>query len=241
MELEAVCVVLSICRLCRYLFSVFFLIFIDHECLQQISKIGESKPRIQRWMEFLSAYNYHLPYRRGRDNVDADLLSRLPIPPAAEDISGSSALTDPYDLGIYLIRACGYTTSSCPIPGVSLGEPTPSSHNNQGIGQDLFLTPVLRGLPLTKDDFRTHRAPMPLRRMTGPTAGTFVTSTDKPCPSYVTDDQLETSRSNRAGRTRSRTPILTGNTPLRPDYRMAARSGFTASAAPAPPPKAPFR
>ena len=241
MELEAVCVVLSICRLCRYLFSVFFLIFIDHECLQQISKIGESKPRIQRWMEFLSAYNYHLPYRRGRDNVDADLLSRLPIPPAAEDISGSSALTDPYDLGIYLIRACGYTTSSCPIPGVSLGEPTPSSHNNQGIGQDLFLTPVLRGLPLTKDDFRTHRAPMPLRRMTGPTTGTFVTPTDKPCPSYVTDDQLETSRSNRAGRTRSRTPILTGNTPLRPDYRKAARSGFTASAAPAPPPKAPFR
>ena len=55
MELEAGCVVWSICRLRRYLFSVFFLIFTNHECLQQISKIDESKPRIQRWMEFLSA------------------------------------------------------------------------------------------------------------------------------------------------------------------------------------------
>ena len=63
MELEAGCVVWSIRRLGRYLFSVFFPIFTDHECLQQISKTGESKPRIQRWMEFLSAYNYRLSYR----------------------------------------------------------------------------------------------------------------------------------------------------------------------------------
>ena len=39
MELEAGCVVWSIRRLHRYLFSVFFEIFTDHECLQQISKI----------------------------------------------------------------------------------------------------------------------------------------------------------------------------------------------------------
>ena len=75
MELEARCVVWSIRRLRRYLFSKFFLIFTDHECLQQISKIGESKPRIQRWMEFISAYNYRLSYRRGRDNANADFLS----------------------------------------------------------------------------------------------------------------------------------------------------------------------
>ena len=107
MELEAGCVVWSIRRLRRYLFSVFFLIFTKHECLQQIIKIGESKPRIQYWMEFLSAYNYRLSYRRGRDNAIADFLSRLPIPPTADDILGSSALTDPDDLGVYLIRACG--------------------------------------------------------------------------------------------------------------------------------------
>ena len=118
MELEHGYVVWSIRHLRRYFFSVFFLIFSDHECLQQISKIGESKPHIQRYMEFVSAYNYRLSYRRGRDNANADFLSRLPIPPTAEDISGSSALTDPDDLGVYLIRACGYTTPSYPIPGV---------------------------------------------------------------------------------------------------------------------------
>ena len=137
MELEAGCVVWSIRSLRRYLFSVFFLIFTDHECLQQISKIGESKSRIQRWMEFLSVYNYRLSYRRGRDNANADFLSRLPIPPIAEDISGSSALTDPDDLGVYLIRACGYTTPSCPIPGVGLGGLTPPSDNNLGTGGTL--------------------------------------------------------------------------------------------------------
>ena len=95
MELEAGCVVWGIRRLRRYLFGVYFLVFTDHQCLQQICKIGETKPRIQRWMEFLSAYNFRLSYRRGQDNANADFLSRLPLPPIAEDISGASALTDP--------------------------------------------------------------------------------------------------------------------------------------------------
>ena len=241
MELEAGCVVWSIRRLRRYLFSVFFLIFTDYERLQQISKIGESKPRIQRWMEFLSACNYRLSYRRGRDNASADFLSRLPIPPTAEDISGSSALTDPDDLGVYLIRACGYTTSSCPIPGVGLDGLTSLSSNNPGTGSNPSPTLVLGGLHLTKDDFRTHRSPMPLRRMTGPITSPFATPTDGPCLSYAINDQHEIPRSDGARHTRSRTATLAGNTPLRSDYRKVARSGFAASAAPAPPPKTSFR
>ena len=63
MELEAGCVVWSIRRLRPSLFGVYFPVFTDHQCLQQIYKVGESKPRIQRWMEFLSAYNFHLSYR----------------------------------------------------------------------------------------------------------------------------------------------------------------------------------
>ena len=151
MELEAGCIVWSIRRLRRYLFSVFFPISTDHECLQQISKKGESKPRIQRWMELLSAYNYPFIYRRGQDNANADFLFSLPIPPTAEDISGSSALTDPDYLGVYLIHAaCGYTTPSCPIPGVGLGGLTRSSDDNLGTGRNPFPTRVLGGLPLTK-------------------------------------------------------------------------------------------
>ena len=109
-------------------------------------------------MEFPSAYNYRLSYRRGRDNANADFLSRLSIPPTAEDISGSSALTDPDDLGVYLIRTCSYNTPSCPIPGVGLGGLTPPSNDNLGTGRNPFPTRVLGGLLLTKEDFRTHRA-----------------------------------------------------------------------------------
>ena len=88
MELEAGCIVWGIRRLRRYLFGVFFRVFTDHECLQQIRKIRETKPRIQRWMGFLSAYNFNLSYRRGNDNANADVLSRVPLPPTEEDISG---------------------------------------------------------------------------------------------------------------------------------------------------------
>ena len=113
-------------RLRRYLFGAYFLVFTDHQCLQQICKIGETKPRIQRWMEFFSAYNFRLSYRRGQENADADFLSRLPLPPIDEDISGASALTGPDDLGVYLIRTCGFTTPTCPVPDVGLGGLTPS-------------------------------------------------------------------------------------------------------------------
>ena len=126
MELEARCVVWSIRCLRRYLFGVYFLVFTDHQCLQQICTIGETKPRIQRWMEFLSAYNFRLSYRRGQENANADFLSRLPLPPIDEDISGASALMDPDDLGVYLICACGFTTLACSVPGVGLGGLTPS-------------------------------------------------------------------------------------------------------------------
>ena len=170
MELEGGCVVWGIRRLRRYLFGVYFLVFTDHQCLQQIYNIGETKPRIQRWMEFLSAYNFRLLYRRGQENANADYLSRLPLPPIEEDISGASALTDPDDLGVYLIRACEFTTPACPVPGVDLDGLVPSPCH----APDVVLggltsppdSPFLGRLHLTIDDFRTYRAPMSPTRMT---------------------------------------------------------------------------
>ena len=149
---------------------MYFLVFTDHQCLQQICKIGETKPRIQRWMEFLSAYNFRLSYRRGQENANADFLSHLSLPPIDEDISGAFALTGPEDPGVYLIRACGFTTPACPIPGMGLGRLTPSPcHAPDAVLGGLTPTPdspVLGGLHLTIDDFRTRRAPMPSTHMT---------------------------------------------------------------------------
>ena len=124
----------------RYLFSAFFLIYANHERLHQIRIIGESKPRIQRWMQILSYYNYHLSYRRGRKYANSNFLSRLPLPPAVEGISGSSALTDPDDLGVYVIRACDYVAPPCPIQGVGLGGLALSSYPAPFTGIDDFVS-----------------------------------------------------------------------------------------------------
>ena len=238
MELEAGCVVWGIRRLRRYLFGVYFLVFTDHQCLQQICKIGETKPRIQRWMEFLSAYNFRLSYRRGQDNANADFLSSLPLPPIAEDISGASALTDPDDLGVYLVRAWGFTTSACPVPGVGLdGLTPPLCHAHDAILGGLTPppdTPVLGGLPLTPDDFRTHRAPMPPTHTTARPRRSSATLPRTPFATYAISAPNDAPRPTR--RTRSQTVTFDGNVPSRPDYRTAARSGFAASAASAPPP-----
>ena len=228
----------SIRRLRRCLFGVYFLVFTDHQCLQKICKIGETKPRIQRWMEFLSAYNFRLSYRRGRKNANADFLSRLPLPSIEEDISGASALTDPDDLGVYLIRACGFITPSCPVPGVGLGGLAPSPYYTPGAGLGGLVpppdTPVLGGLPLTKYDFRTHRAAMLSTHMTVRPRRSYAIPPKAPYTTYAISARDDVPRSTR--RTRSQTAILDGNAPSRPDYRTAAQSGFAASAASAPPP-----
>ena len=89
-------------------------------------------------------------------------------------------------------------------------------------------------LPLTKDDFRTHRAPMPPTHMTARPRRPYATPPKAPFTIYAISTHDDAPRSTR--RTRSQTAILDGNAPSRPDYRTAAHSGFAASAALAPPP-----
>ena len=217
---------------------MYFLVFTDHQCLQQICKIEEAKTRIQRWMKFISAYNFRLSYRRGQENANADFLSRLPLPPIEEDISGASALTDPDDLGVYFIRACGLTTPSCPVPGVGLGGLTPSPcHAPDAVLGELTPppdSPVLGGLPWTIYDFRTHRAPMPPTHMTARPRRSYAILPKAPFTTYATNALDDAPRPTR--RTRSQAAILDGNAPSRPDYHTAAHSGFAASAASASPP-----
>ena len=189
-------------------------------------------------MGFLSAYNFRLSYRRVQENANADFLSRLPFPPIEEDVAGASALTDPDDLDVYLMRACGFTTSACPVPGVGLRGLAPSPYHTPDVVLGGLApppdTPVLGGLPLTKDDFRTHHVPTPPTHMTARPRRPFATPHKTPLTTYAISAHDDAPRSTR--RTRSQTAILDGNAPSRPDYRTAAHSGFAASAASAPRP-----
>ena len=144
----------------------------------------------------------------------------------------ASALTDPDNLGVYLIRAFGLTTPSCPAPGVSLGGlvPLPDIPVLGGLAPSPYI-PVLGGLPLTSDDFRTHRAPLPSPSATTCPRCPRATFPQAPYTTYAIN-----ARDDAPRRTRSQTAILDGNTPSCSDYRTAAHSGFAASAAAASPP-----
>ena len=116
--LEAGSIVWALKRLGGCLWGTKFRIFSDHKALESIGKAGNHNARVQRWLEFLPAFNYPLEYRKGTANGNAGFLSRLPEPATEHDRSGSTSLNPVEDVGIYLIRACGLNTPSLPIPGV---------------------------------------------------------------------------------------------------------------------------
>ena len=82
----------------------------------------------------------------------------------------------PDDLGVYLIRACGYIMPFCLNLGVGLDGLAPSPHPITSPGSNGFSplpTPALGGLPLTKDDFQTHRPSIPILQLTAHTIHPF--------------------------------------------------------------------
>lgn len=53
--------------------------------LRNMGSLAEKNDRVQRWYDFLAAYTYELKYRPGRENSNADLMSRLPLPVTKAD------------------------------------------------------------------------------------------------------------------------------------------------------------
>ena len=125
----------------------------DHKALESIGKVGNHNARVQRLLEFLTAFDYTVEYRKGSANGNADFLSRLPEPATKHDYSGSTSLTPVEDGGIHLIRARGLRTPSSLIPGVGLGGLLPTEST------------ALGGLHFTSADFRDYRTHGPRTRI----------------------------------------------------------------------------
>ena len=145
-DLEADSIVWALQRLRGYNRGTTFRTFSDHKGLQIKEKFENHDARVQRWLEFFTAFDYILEYRKGSANGNADILSRLPEPATEHDRSGSTSLNRLEDGGIYLRRSCGLNTPSSSIPGVVLGGLVPRTERA-----------VLGGLPFTSVDFRVCR------------------------------------------------------------------------------------
>ena len=118
--------------------------------------MGNHNARVQRWFEFLTAFDYTLEYRKRSANGNAAFLSRLPEPATQHGRSGSTSLNLVVDGGTYLTRACGLSTPSSPIPGVGLGGLVPRTESA-----------VLGGIPFTSADFCVFHTQGPRMRIEG--------------------------------------------------------------------------
>lgn len=85
---EGLAVVFAVKKFHQFLYGRHFKIYTDHKPLLGLFDTHRAIPpmassRIQRWALTLSAYEYDLIYRPGKENSNADALSRLPLPEEA--------------------------------------------------------------------------------------------------------------------------------------------------------------
>ena len=84
LDKEALAVVYGVTKFHQYLYGRDFTLFTDHKPLTYLFSSDRAVPqmassRLQRWALTLSSYRYSVVFRRGRDDSNADALSRLPL------------------------------------------------------------------------------------------------------------------------------------------------------------------
>ena len=111
LEKEGLAIVFGVTKFHNYLYGRPFIIESDHKPLSFLFCESRGIPeqassRIQRWALILSAYQYSIRYKAGKDLSNADALSRLPLPETVPD-----DLCTPGDL-VHLVNHLSTTTAS---------------------------------------------------------------------------------------------------------------------------------
>ena len=107
LEKEGLAIIFGVKRFHTYLYGRHFEIYSDHQPLRRLFSESKGVPamaasRIQRWALTLSAYEYSITYRPGKDHANADALSRLPL---------SQEINVPFPGDLLLLREHLDTTS----------------------------------------------------------------------------------------------------------------------------------
>ena len=76
-ELECLAIVWAVERFRPYLYGTVFELVTDHKPLTYLNSSVATSSRLSRWKIRLSEYTYIIRYKPGKDNVNADVLSRV--------------------------------------------------------------------------------------------------------------------------------------------------------------------
>ncbi|UYV76085.1 hypothetical protein LAZ67_13002472 [Cordylochernes scorpioides] len=143
-ELECLAIVESVEKFRIYLMDRKFTIFSDHHALQWLKTIKNPSGRLFRWSLRLSSYEYEVRYIKGKQQYEADLLSRNPFcgfldatlikthqpPPSRE-----SSLTIDRN-GLHTVSRKGVTKIIIPKPFIQqLLQTVHTQYNHPGISQ----------------------------------------------------------------------------------------------------------
>ena len=122
-ELECAAIVWAVKKNRQLFYGIPFVVVSDHQPLKNLESLSTKVNRVQRWYDFLSAYTYTLEYRPGKQNGNADLMSRLPLPATEADNHPDVRLSDPADIDVYLIGASRvWSAQLVESPGSDSGE-----------------------------------------------------------------------------------------------------------------------
>ena len=78
-ELEALAIVKSIKHFNHILWGRKFYVVTDHKALTSLMSSKKLNNRLQGWVLHLQQYNFDIIYNPGEEQLDADMLSRLPF------------------------------------------------------------------------------------------------------------------------------------------------------------------
>ena len=91
LDKKGLAIIFGVKKFHNYLYRRQFSIVTDHKPLIHLFSENRSIPamasaRLQRWALVLSAYQYKIVYKCGKDNANAVMLSRLPLPECPADV-----------------------------------------------------------------------------------------------------------------------------------------------------------
>ena len=84
-ELECLAIVEGIEYFHHYLYDNKFIVITDHQALKWLKGIKKPNSRLFKWTLKLSQYNFEVKYSPGKDNIEADALSRGPVEQISEN------------------------------------------------------------------------------------------------------------------------------------------------------------